>query len=214
MRIHLLGARAALLAFALGISALPASAQNNNVAFNRRLTLSDPAKANVQSAESAVRPAGATQTAPGTRTPVVQVPGTQNGVRVAASHGAVRQEVMAGDSPHGAGVLQPVPVRSVRAAESAPAPIAVPVATRSPAIRTAAGQIIETGPIAPPSRVPVVSARVVEASRSGAAGTTLVHSGRIYADEPQPLGEAMGGVPMGGGDCGDPACDRCNDCRG
>jgi hypothetical protein len=76
MQIQWLRACAATLALALGWTALPAVAQNNNAAFNRRLAVSEPSKAYSETVDVTVRPANLTQPvarpATSTPTPVAQ----------------------------------------------------------------------------------------------------------------------------------------------
>lgn len=209
MRIHLLPACAAALTLALGLAALPAAAQNNNAAFNRRLTLSDPARASAQSTDTAVRPAAATQT-----------PAPQPTAR----NEAARSEVVAADSPARPPIARPVvqPIsqptaaRPANAVVAAPMPMAAPANVGAPVTRASTPQYVQTAPIL--QAAPVVQAaparlattRVAEAPRVISPRATVVNNRRVFVDEPQPIVESMG--PSMDTGCGDALCNGCDEC--
>lgn len=222
MRIHLLMACAASLTFALGLAALPATAQNNNVAFNRRLTLSDPAKASSQPTHSAVLPAAAalpaTSFAPTPtglrpvppRQPVGQQPVAQQpAVRTVSPPTTDRTEVIAADTIPRQPVLQPA-VRPTHAASPAPLPVAAPTSAAASPLQSSAPRRVEAAPALQTAPAPLAPKAMGDASTAVSPPATIVHSRRILVDEPKPIAESI--VPTVDSGCGDPSCGDCDDC--
>jgi hypothetical protein len=232
MHIQLLRACAATLALALGSTALPAVAQNNNAAFNRRLAVSEPSKAYSETVDVTVRPANLTQpatrsaasssapSAPRAAQPTNTQPARVEPTRVQpnrpaphSSQAKYGQEIMAGDQSSRPTMLQPVPARPISQADSAPAPVATPAPTivQSPA-RTPNYVASAPTQIHQPAAVPVVSGSQSESY--GAVypqGVPIRYRGG-FQDAPQPMPESMGATPITGGydpSCGDCGCDEC-----
>ena len=234
MRIHLLRACAASVAIALGLAALPVAAQSNNVAFNRRLAVSEQERTPAPVVDSTVRPVAATrpvQTPAQPRVTYVPVQPAPVGQPVTQP---VSQEVMAGDASQRATMLQPVPARSVATSEYAPTPAApaampAPVVVSQPTPRVAAAPMGELYPAHPQQQAPIVSAPTTSASATSAPMTsprfnpqraTLVHERHMRFDEPKPMVEtpmpqSVTEQSVGGGcGCGDTSCDECCDGNG
>jgi hypothetical protein len=222
MRIHLLRACAASVALALGLAALPVAAQNN-VAFNRRLAVSEQERTPAPIADSAVKPTTAAR--PVNAPAAVQQPIAQpRVVYVPVAQAPRSQEVMAGDAVSRSTMLQPVPARMVSSAEPAPIPppaaMPAPVVVSQPAPQYAAAPMGELYPAQQYTQAPNVSAPSVSASRSGTPHAKMVHERHMRFEEPKPMVESpmpqsVTEQSVGGGcGCGDASCDECCDGNG
>lgn len=175
-------ARCCAAVLAVGFAALPALAQQNNVALKRRLALSDPPSAAQAAADPSVRPASATH---------------------AATQPPSASEVLAGDAtprqPQQP-LLQPVPARPISNSATAPQPqpqITQPATPRPPQRAAAASVPVHSTPIA---RQPFPAPQA-----------TLVHERRATLHQPQPT-PAPTTETWSAGEFGDASCNACDPC--